>query len=107
MRSAAILVFLSTQLLAQTGKVDQGRSLYEAKKYTEASKLLESVDDDDKEYAAAQYYLGRIAFDQKNYDDAADYFDEATEANPKMAEYFVWLGDTYGTIAPDANVVKQ
>ncbi|HEY3430096.1 MAG TPA: tetratricopeptide repeat protein, partial [Cyclobacteriaceae bacterium] len=47
------------------------------------------------------------AFDQKEYDDAADYFEEATEANDKEAEYFVWLGDTYGTIAGDANVVRQ
>lgn len=87
--------------------IDKAKALYESKKYSEASKLLEEVDDDHSDYAAAQYYLGRIAFDQKEYDDAVDYFEEATEANDKIADYFVWLGDTYGTIAQDANVVRQ
>lgn len=87
--------------------VEKGKALYESKKYAEATKLLEEVDDDNKDYAAAQYYLGRIAFDQKEYDDAADFFSEASEANDKIADYFLWLGDTYGTIAKDANVVRQ
>lgn len=101
-------VFLVIPLLADgQSSIDKAKALYESKKYSEASKLLESVDDDHSDYAAAQYYLGRIAFDQKEYDDAVDFFEEATEANDKIADYFVWLGDTYGTIAKDANVVRQ
>lgn len=87
---------------------EQGKKLYEQKKYTDAVAVLEKVDEDDPDYAAAQYYLGRVAFDQKNYDDAVDFFEEATEAkNGEKSEYFAWLGDTYGTIARDANVIKQ
>lgn len=87
--------------------VEKARKLYEEKKLAEAEKLLTPIDDDDKDYAAAQYYLGRIAFDQKKYDDAADFFEEATDANPKVADYFNWLGNTYGTIAENANVLRQ
>lgn len=87
--------------------VDKAKALFENKKYADASKLLEAIEDDHKDYAAAQFYLGRIAFEQKEYDDAADYFEEASEANDKVADYFLWLGDTYGTIAQDANVVRQ
>ena len=87
--------------------IDKAKSLYESKKYPEAIKLLEDVDDDSKEYAAAQYYLGRIAFDKKDFDDAADHFEEATEANSKEADYFNWLGAAYGNLAQDANVVRQ
>lgn len=87
--------------------IEKAKALYETKKYPEASKLLEGIDDDHKDYAVAQYYLGRIAFDQKEYDDAVDYFEEATETDDKVADYFLWLGDTYGTIAGEANVVRQ
>ncbi len=104
-------LFVLLPLLALTSfgqsKTDQAKKLFEERKYEESKKLLSPIDEDDRDYAAAQYYLGRIAFAKKEYDDAADYFEEATEANDKEAEYFTWLGDTYGTIARDANVISQ
>jgi tetratricopeptide (TPR) repeat protein len=107
MRLIFPLLLLSCSLFAQSSKIDQGKNLFEAKKYEEASKIFSAVDDENKDYAAAQYYLGRIAFDKKEYDDAADYFEEAVEANDKVADYHDWLGNTYGTIAQDANMIKQ
>jgi tetratricopeptide (TPR) repeat protein len=103
-----ILLLLCLPLLSngQTA-LEKAKAHYESKKYVEASKLLDGVSSKDKDYAAARYYLGRIAFDKKEYDDAVDYFEEATEVNNKSDEYFTWLGDTYGTIAKDANVVRQ
>jgi len=101
-----LLLLISLKSPAQS-KIDQAKKLFEERKYEESQKLLSPIDDDDRDYAAAQYYLGRIAFAKKEYDDAADYFEEATEANDKEAEYFTWLGDTYGTIAGDANVITQ
>lgn len=107
MKTLLSVLLVVPLIAAGQSALDKAKGLYEGKKYTEASKLLEEIDDDHQDYAVAQYYLGRIAFDQKEYDDAADYFEEATEANDKNAEYFLWLGDTYGTIAKDANVVRQ
>ena len=100
------MTLISLHLQGQT-KIEQAKKLFDDKKYAEAEKLLLPVDDDDRDYAAAQYYLGRIAFDQKRYDDSADYFEEATETNDKVADYFNWLGNTYATIAQNANVLKQ
>jgi tetratricopeptide (TPR) repeat protein len=102
----SILIILPLVAGGQSS-IDKAKALYESKKYPEASKLLKEVDDDHKDYAAAQYYLGRIALDQKEYDDAVDYFEEASETDDKVADYFLWLGDTYGTIAGSANVVRQ
>ncbi len=104
-----LLVFLTLIALTSSGqsKIDQAKKLFENKKYDETKKLLLPIDDDDLDYAAAQYYLGRIAFAQKEYDAAADYFEEAAEANDKNADYFNWLGNTYGTIAGDANPLRQ
>lgn len=100
-----LLTLLPAALSGQS--LQKARTLYEAGKPAEAEKLLKTIDDDHKEYAEAQYYLGRIAYDKKSYDDASDYFEEATEANDKNPAYFEWLGNTYGTIARDANVVRQ
>lgn len=102
----SLFVFVTASAFGQAS--EQGKRLYEQRKYADAVAVLEKVDEDDEDYAAAQYYLGRVAFDQKNFDDASEYFEEATEAkNGEKSEYFTWLGDTYGTIARDANMIKQ
>lgn len=87
--------------------LQKAKTLFESGKPAEAAKLLEAINDDSKEYAEAQFYLGRIAYNNKEYDDASDFFEEATEANDKNPLYFEWLGNTYGTIARDANVMRQ
>jgi tetratricopeptide (TPR) repeat protein len=102
----SLLILISSSSVAQV-KIDQAKRLFEEKKYAEAEKLLLPIEDDDRDYAAAQYYLGRIAFSRREYDNAADFFEEATEANNKVADYFSWLGNTYGTIAGDANPIRQ
>ncbi|HEV8513227.1 MAG TPA: tetratricopeptide repeat protein [Cyclobacteriaceae bacterium] len=99
------LFWIVTQVHAQ--RLEQAKNLYEQKKYDQVKKILGSIEKDNTDFAAARYYLGRVAVDEKKFDDAVDYFKEATEANGKVAEYQVWLGDTYGAIAKDANVFKQ
>jgi tetratricopeptide (TPR) repeat protein len=106
MRILVVFLFLLPALL-RAQSLQKAKALYNGGKPAEAVKLLEPVDDESKDYAEAQYYLGRIAFDKKEYDDAADYFEEATEADDKKASYFEFLGNTYGMIARDANVVRQ
>lgn len=102
-----LFYLLPVALLGQPA-AERGRQLFEKHNFTEAIPVLKSVDEDDASYASAQYYLGRIAFEQKEYDDAAEYFEEATEAkNGQVADYFNWLGNTYGTIAQEANVIRQ
>jgi tetratricopeptide (TPR) repeat protein len=106
-RNILLLCLLAIQGFSQSTRIDQARKLLESKKYDETIQLLTPVEEGDKEYAAARYFLGRVAFDQKQYDAAAEYFEEASETNTTEAEYFTWLGNTYGTIAQDANVLKQ
>lgn len=105
MKALFVLMMLPGVLFAQ--QLQKAKTLYDTGKPAEAAKLLEAINDEHKDYAEAQFYLGRIAFDKKEYDDAVDYFEEATEANTKNASYFEWLGNSYGLIARDANVVRQ
>lgn len=102
-----LFLLLSSTCLFGQSSIDKGKALYDSKKYPEAEKIFNAVPEKTSDYAAAQYYLGRIAFDKKEYDDAADYFEEATERNPKEGDYFNWLGDTYATIGEHANMFRQ
>jgi len=105
MRLIIVFLFISFSISAQT--VERAKNLFQNQKGAEAKKLLLTVKDTNKEYADAQYWLGRIAFEEKNYDDAEEYFEAAIEANDKVAEYYTWYGNTLGTIAGDANFFKQ
>jgi tetratricopeptide (TPR) repeat protein len=106
MRKIILLCFLSFALAAQT-KIESAKKLFEERKFAEASKILTPIKNDSPDYAEAQFYLGRIAFEAKKYDEAEDYFENAVEKNDKVADYHSWLGNTYGVIAQEANVIKQ
>lgn len=105
--SNLLFLLLSSLYLFGQSTIDKGKAFYESRKYAEAEKVFEAVPERTGEYAAAQYYLGRIAFDKKAYDDAADYFEEASEVNPREADYFNRLGNTYAAIAKNANMLTQ
>jgi tetratricopeptide (TPR) repeat protein len=105
MHLTILLFLIAGSLAAQT--VDRARKLWEDRNPVEAKKLLLTVKKDNKEYAAARFYLGRIAFDEKKYDDAEEYFEAAIEANDKVADYYNWYGNTLGTLAGDANFFRQ
>ncbi len=107
MTKIIFLLLFSSTLFAQGGKITNAKNLYEVKKFSEAKKLLLSIAKGQADFAASRYYLGRIAFDEKQFEDAADYFEEATEADNKVADYFNWLGNALGTIAKDANPFRQ
>lgn len=96
----------ASMVLAQT-PVQKAEILFKEKKYPEAKKLLETVKSGDKEYGRAQYFLGRIAFDEDQLDDAEDFFEEALETSDKVADYHYWMGNTLGRTAQQSNMLKQ
>lgn len=102
-----VLFWISAIVVYAQSRMEQAKTLYEQGKLEQVKKLLNTVGEKETDFAAARYYLGRVAFDEKKYDDASDYFEEAVEANDKVADYHNWLGNTYGTIAQNSNVIKQ
>jgi len=105
MRTLLFLLLTSISTLGQS--VTTGKQLWEQKKYSEARKQLLAIKKDSKDFAAAQYFLGRVAFDEKKYDEAEEFFETAIDTNDKVADYHTWYGNTLGTIAADANLFKQ
>lgn len=109
MRIAFIFLLNLTMItgFGQTPRIDEARKLYESRRLPEALAIVNKVTEGDKDYAAAQYWLGRIAFDERRFDDAAEFFEEAADKDPGVADYHNWLGNAYGTIAQNANVLRQ
>lgn len=102
-----VLSLTSSGYLFGQSLLERGKASYNSKRYDEAEKVLESVQKNSTDYTVAQYYLGRIAYDKKEYDNAADYFENATKANPNSGDYFNWLGDTYAAIGNEASFFTQ
>lgn len=107
MKCLLFCFFLLVSVATSAQSVEQARKLFEAERLQEAEKILKSLDDDHRDYAAAQYYLGRIAYQQNDFEKALEYFEEATDEKEDVADYQEWLGNTLGTVARDANVLRQ
>jgi len=85
----------------------EGLAFYESKQFRLAKKSFTAIDDESNEYAKAQFYLGRIAFDENEYKEAIAYFEEASESDNSNSEYFTWLGNAYGMRVDEVNKLKQ
>lgn len=105
MRLLIFLIIASESVFGQA--TEMAKKLYEEKKYTEAETILAPIKEGHREYAASQYYLGRMAFDRKQYERAEDYFEEAIDVNATVAEYHYRHALTLEAIAQNANMFKQ
>lgn len=102
----AAVVLVPNVLTGQNGD-SSGVRLFDAGKYKEAKTVFEPAFKSNARDAAAAFYLGRIAMEERKNDRAADYFETATKLDPKNATYFLWLGRAYGREAQNANVLRQ
>lgn len=98
-------VFLVSSVEAQsiTSAIDQ----YNARQLDQAKTSFKAIKPNNSEYAEALFYLGRIAFDEKKYDDAVDYFEEAIEENESIGNYYTWYGNAIGTLTQSASKIRQ
>ncbi len=101
---AAVLAAYAVSLPAQSAPVEQGRKLFEDRKYAEARALLQPLAPRD---AAASYFMGRIALEENAESKAADWFEKAVALDPRSSLYHVWLGRAYGSQAQKASKLKQ
>ena len=102
----AATMLVPNVLAGQNGDT-AGIRLFEAGKFREAKTIFEPAFRSNARDAAAAFYLGRIAMEEKKNDRAADYFETATKLDPKNSTYFLWLGRAHGREAQNANVLRQ
>ena len=62
----------------------------------EARQFFEALHQQQPTNTSAPFYLGRIAYAEKNYEQAIPWFEEAVDGEQCNADYHVWLGRAYG-----------
>jgi len=88
---------MSAEILARDSldvgvRITQGVILYNAKRYPEAQSAFRKVLGGNPKDATAHYYLGRIAYDQKDYAGATAEMQAATRLDSKLASAWVYCG---------------
>ena len=73
-----------------------GVQLFEAGQLAEARQFFEALHQQQPTSTSAPFYLGRIAYAEKNYEQAIPWFEKAVDGEQCNADYHVWLGRAYG-----------
>jgi tetratricopeptide (TPR) repeat protein len=90
-------------LAAQAGEdLTTGVTLFERGQFAAAQQFFEAFVSQYPTDPAGVYYLGRIAFESKQYDQASTWFEQAVQLDSGNSDYHRWLGRTYGQQAQHA-----
>src|ERR1700689_294917 len=92
---------------AESAALASARGLFEARAFRAARPAFEKILATEPANAEAHYYLGRIAIEGEDYDDAIHDLEAATRVSPATGGYHTALGDAYGLAAEKAGVVKK
>ena len=103
-----ILLFACTFALAAAESPNAAAiALFKAKQYPDARAAFEKIAAADPNNAEAHYYLGMIAKRRSDTDEAVRQLEQATSLAPTTSEYFLDLGDAYGSAAGKAGLFSQ
>jgi tetratricopeptide (TPR) repeat protein len=100
------MIFTMINVEAQS-TIENGKELFNAERYSEAQKVFATVNSKHPDFAIAQYFIGRIAFEKKQYDLAIDHFEIATNLDSENSEYFEWLGNAYSAFGWREGLLTQ
>ena len=100
-----IHLFLLAALLV--GPIDAAQSDFEAGRYDDAIKALLAMHQMAPEDAAVNHWLSRSYYEEKHYDLAIAYSEQAVKGASQNAEYPRWLGRAYGAKASEARAIGQ
>ena len=84
--------------------LDRARELYQRTQYSEALRLLEAIPQ-----KTGQVYelMGKCFYRLKEFSKATDALQEAVEAEPRNANYWMWLGRAWGRRAETSAFFNQ
>jgi tetratricopeptide (TPR) repeat protein len=99
-----VIVFLGlVSLAAQASEgIATGVTLFQHGQFAAAQQFFEAFVSQHPTDPSGAYYLGRLAFENKQYDQAATWFEQAVQLDSGNSEYHRWLGRTYGQQAQHA-----
>jgi tetratricopeptide (TPR) repeat protein len=94
-------------LAADNALRDQVAALFKQRQWAEAQALLEKVTADEPNNAEAWNTLGQTFLARGDYEKAIPPLEKATELEPAKSEYFLELGNAYGTGAAKAGLLSK
>lgn len=89
----------------QSSPIMRGIAQYEAEQLDQAKATLAPLAKSGD--VEAMFYLGRIAIEQSDGDEAVTWLEEATKQNDRSSLYHQWLATAYGVKAAGANSMTQ
>lgn len=90
-----LCLFSSPPAVAQED-LQTGLQLFEADQLAEARQFFKVLHQQQPTNTGAPFYLGRIAYAEKNYEQAIPWFEKAVDGEQCNADYHMWLGRAYG-----------
>ncbi len=102
-----LLLALTLSITAQDSPLQTAIRQFEAKQYAEAKAAFEQLNRAEPNHATATFYLGRIAFQQSNWDEAERWFEAAIKLDDKAAAHHHWLAQTLAKKAQKASLVTR
>lgn len=102
---AGALLALAASASAQNG--DSGIVSFNAHRYADARRELESAIRAHPNDARAHHYLGRIAMNETRFGDAITHLQKAAELEPSAAEHQILLGRAYGQMAVRSGLTRK
>ncbi len=101
------LFLAALPLAAQTAGLEPGIAHYTARRWTDAHTFFTVAAKAQPKSAAAAYWLGKTLMAENKPGEAEDWFDKATQLDPRSSEYHLWLARAIGIQATRASVIKQ
>lgn len=104
-----VSVFLVSHatVLAEDPAFDQAIKAFEGNRFDLADSLFQDLWQENGGHAETAFYLGRIAFGRKDFEQASGWFEKAIEIADTSARYPYWLGNAAGMQAMHAGILSR
>jgi len=96
------LLWLTSLVAQASDQLATGITLFNRGQFAEAQQFFEMALDQHPTHPAGAYYLGRIAFENGQYEQASTWFERSVQLDSGNSEYHRWLGRAYGEQAEQA-----
>jgi tetratricopeptide (TPR) repeat protein len=91
-----VLLSLAPPVAQSSEDMATGVALFERGQFAAAQQVFEAFVRQYPTDPAGAYYLGRIAFESEQYEQAATWFEKAVQLDGSNSDSHLWLGRTYG-----------
>jgi tetratricopeptide (TPR) repeat protein len=93
-------------LYGQDGE-NPGVRMFKNKNYYGSERYFKEVLASDAENGQAYFYLGRIATEKRELENASDQYEKAIEVDPNNADFYAWAGINYVHLLSEVDFMKQ